>query len=236
MKPKQVVENLRKNGIDTVDALAEKLMNSMSGEDILTLINQPESEKVDYERLQALFSKETKPPSTHIPPMLSFKLNGKFYRPDQVSEFKGKSLHFFSERNAISEGYMLAYSTRAELRTALEQRGLLSPNSSNGTLKSWFWEDKHRFYEHAGFWGQKLELNPDGRIDDLTRRQMFPRGSWNDRISSIRTSRSRGVLLCEHVRGGGSIWAIDANSAYATLAWWNDRISSIYSLLGTQEV
>lgn len=235
MTPKQLMAHLKKEGIETAEAMAEKLLDSMTAEEILAMLHPPQSEEMDLECLCAILSKEAKPPAAHFQPVMPFKLDGKFYSPEQVAEFPKTALHFFSESRAMTEGYMLAYTTRAELKKALAQKGLLSDKPSKKAMKSLSREDRHRFYEHVGFLGQRLSLGY-GCFSDLTRVRMFPRGNWNDKISSIWTARNRGVIVFQHVNYEGDSWVIDANCAFITLGQWNDRISSVCSQLGTYEV
>jgi hypothetical protein len=152
----------------------------------------------------------------HSIPAESVIIDGVTYKPEDISVFNGKRLHFITG----SDGNLYAFTTTEGLEEFI-QKDLVKPQTieSNATATDSI------FYTDVWYAGESVGLQPGTGLADLS-----PVG-FDNAISSVKASpASSFTFLYDLPNYLGDSFAMQGGSNHSMLLFegWNDRASSIY--------
>ncbi|MGH3365776.1 MAG: hypothetical protein ACRDOY_01050 [Nocardioidaceae bacterium] len=247
--PEDIVAQLRREGIDTLDVVVAALARASS------------SQATDHRRARRpidvrSFSRPTPPEIleqiVHQAPAVPFVLNGVLYDPADIRLFDGRELHFvtgssgqliaFEDRNVIARAWelsLIAPLAGKLIETSKPERGDMAADFYSSGFIAWPDTDAigAYFYEDTGpeGWGSELFLSPGYEYRDLTEvcEGFLCTSDWNDKISAFQFKHrsappSLVCVLCEHTQMQGSTYT-SFGEFYSQLGYlgWNDRASSV---------
>jgi hypothetical protein len=235
------VENLRREGIDSLDGMLALLRQDASRAQI---------ERADALRLVnfAGMSREPSPEAVsrivQRVPSVPFMLNGTLYDPNDITRFNGKELHFVpsaddqtllvvDDRKAIATFWQNSYlESWAHNGSAGTEAG--SPGQHGTGMEQRTFYPRTWYFEDINLGGAELYLNINYGYKDLTGVYMWPFTNWNDKMSSYWMLGSHASVLCEDINWSGQTWS-RVPSPYGSEFkemdlrpfGWNDRTSSM---------
>ncbi|MDA8217873.1 MAG: hypothetical protein M0Z94_09690 [Dehalococcoidales bacterium] len=193
--------------------------------------------------IEALYPDPENAPIVHPIPNYPVVVDGVRYQPEEISRFNGRALRFIWDKKSAAEGVIYAFTTAQGLERYLKEQWNWSPSAKPPTAGSSatlaepsaiigpesvdpYWT---LFYEHDGFDGNSIRLEPGACFGDLT---SWPAG-WNDRISSLKvaTAASWTVLYEDIMMSGSQHWEQSGVERPSLSPFgWNDRASSVCAL------
>ena len=154
----------------------------------------------------------------HTVPQVPVVIDGKLYKPEDISMFDGQRLHF----TVGTDGVFYAFTTAEGLEKFIaEESDQQALQGSTMGIESTGYGYGH-FYWDWWYGGSSLNVGEGIQIGNL--------GYWNDKISSVRVdSGAYGAIMFEHIDFGGNAFWCSGGASYPVL-WlygWNDKASSL---------
>lgn len=232
------VDNLKKLGIRDLEDLVRKVAPYLTIDQLHKLyewlLEQMNTNPVTIETFERALIEEQAGPAVHKELKVPFRVGTTIYEPQDTKQFNGTTLHLYCDDTTSKNGVVLAYTSKAKLRKALKERGVLPPDFeeslANGSIlkQDWWMDDRnlsaklltisrtdYYFHEHINYRGGVLLIKGGNHISDLRSRTLdrscTSQVSWNDVISSIDCAVINGVnynygLFCfEHINFGGEL-------------------------------
>jgi hypothetical protein len=154
----------------------------------------------------------------HTVPQVPVVIDGKLYKPEEISLFDGQRLHFTVGSDGVLYAFTIAEGLEKFIEEESDQQAL---QGSTIGIESTGYGYGH-FYWDWWYGGSSLNVGEGIQIGNL--------GYWNDKISSVRIDPEVYVAyMFEHIDFGGNSFTCRSGSLYPVL-WlygWNDRASSL---------
>ncbi|WP_030948085.1 hypothetical protein [Streptomyces sp. NRRL S-646] len=213
---RQVREGLEDSGIDSFDALVDRLAEvdpPILHEDAVMMIGGIRAEG------------ESPPPKPHQPPEIPVVLDGETNEPSVVREFDGQELYSTPGVNAQGDPVLYSFTTLEALHDHL----VGARHSDIGTTNPDSLSELSYYYEDDDLGGDWLQNGPGRAWRDLrrVRRGFLGTGDWNDIISSVNWCRWHITLWDTPGYRGSRLEIPGGNTRYHLSQYgWNDCTSS----------
>ncbi|MEU3985350.1 hypothetical protein AB0F77_35710 [Streptomyces sp. NPDC026672] len=211
----QVRESLKESGIESFDALVERLAVTaprITHEDHLMMIGHTEGDA-------------QLPPRPHRPPEMMVVIDGETNEPETVHEFDGQALYSTPGLDGKADEVLYMFTSlegiRDHLMAAARHGDIGASNPDSLSV------DSH-YYEHDDLGGDWLQNGPGRGWKNLRKvpRGFLGLGDWNDIISSVDWCRWH-ITLFDRPDWGGSRLELPAGRTRYHLSnfGWNDCVS-----------
>ncbi|MGW4029527.1 hypothetical protein ACWEFL_09415 [Streptomyces sp. NPDC004838] len=212
----QVRESLQESGIDSFDAMVERLAASaprLTHEDHLMMIENAAVE-------------DQPPPPPHQPPEIMVVIDGETNEPETVREFDGQPLYSMPGLDDKGNEVLYMFTSLKRLR---DHRLTAARHGDTGTTNPDSLSNVSHYYEHDDLGGDWLQNGPGRGWKNLKKvpRGFLGLGDWNDIISSVDWCRWD-ITLWDRPDWGGNRLEIPAGFTRFHLSkfGWNDCVSA----------